>query len=59
MTFDLISEFTLFNLVVRLSKVKQLAFFQVLTQSMSLVEQLLAVPGIRLFSDFHPVDVVG
>ena len=25
----------------------------------SLVEQLPAVPGIHLFSDFHPVDVVG
>ena len=30
-TFDLISEFTHFNLVIRLSKVKQLAFFSILT----------------------------
>ena len=47
-SFDLISEYTsFFNLVIRLSKVEQMAFFRFLPCWMSLVEQLAAVSGFN------------
>ena len=50
--FDLISEFTFFNLVIRLSKVKQPAFFHGLTcRRRSVLKQLPAVSGNHLFID--------
>ena len=47
LTFDLISEFTHFDLVIRLIKVKQSFTFQV-SPSLSPVEQPPAVSGIHL-----------
>ena len=47
---DLTSEFTFFNLVIRLSKVKQSAFFRVSPAVSLLVELLAAVPGFNFFS---------
>ena len=49
---NLISESKVFNLVIGLNKVKQSAFFR----SLSLVEQLAAVPGFAFFrfSPFRP-----
>ena len=46
---DLTSEFTVFNLVIRLSRVKQSAFFQV-SPVVSHVEQFAAVPGLTVLS---------
>ena len=43
------SEFTMFNLVIRLSEVEQLAFFHFLPCRLSLLEQLAAVPGFAFF----------
>ena len=45
---DLTSEFTVFNLVIRLSKVKQSAFFHVSPVVSVLVELLAAVLGNHL-----------
>ena len=51
-TFDLISEFTQFNLVIRLSKVKQLAFFPVSPCRLSMFWiQLPTVPETHQFSE--------
>ena len=43
------SEFTIFNLVIRLSEVEQLAFFHFSPCRLSLLEQLAAVPGFAFF----------
>ena len=47
---DLTSEFTVFNLVIRLSKVKQSALFRVSPVVSILVELLAAVLGTHIFS---------
>ena len=49
---DLTSEFTFFNLVIRLSKVKQSAFFHVSPVVSILVELLAAVLGNHLLFRF-------
>ena len=46
---DLTSEFTVFNLIIRLSKVKQSALFRVSPVVSLLVELLAAVLGNHLF----------
>ena len=43
------SEFTIFGLVIRLSKVEQLAIFHFSPCRLSLAEQLAAVPGFAFF----------
>ena len=49
---DLISEFTFFNLVIRLSKVKQSFNFQLFTHRSSVFFELrAAVPGLTLFEE--------
>ena len=47
------SEFTHFNLVIRLSKVKQSFIFQLLTDRSSecWLKQLAAVPGVTILSE--------
>ena len=47
---DLISEFTIFNLVIRLSKVNQLAIFRVSPVACRFVKQWAAVLGFTFFS---------
>ena len=51
---DLTSEFTFFNLVIRLSKVKQSAFFRVSPVVSFLVELLAAATGHSPFSSLQP-----
>ena len=53
---DLTSEFTVFNLVIRLSKVKQSALFRVSPVVSILVELLAAVLGTHIFSRCCHVD---